>query len=213
MEKMGRNKTRLTELIFIGNRCRFVSTINNGMEKTMKAKRIGYTSILFLAIIGSSLLHAGTGPFDRTVQPVLEAYLKIHEALADDKTDGVNSAAEKIAVLSDNLDPDTVTGEHAAHYEDLPAKIKTAAMKLARGKEIGAMREAFKALSRPMAMWATMSKPEGIYIVYCPMARASWLQTNDDIRNPYHGREMLRCGEIVGGQPHDEDSHGHVKGR
>jgi Cu(I)/Ag(I) efflux system membrane fusion protein len=213
MEKMDRKKTGLTGAVFIGDRSGFVSPINSRTEKTMKTKKIGYTSVLFLAIIGASLLHAGTGPFDRTVQPVLEAYLKIHEALADDKTDGVKSAAEKIAVLSDNLDPGKVTGKHATHYEDLPAKIKTAALKLAQGKKIGPLREAFKALSRPMAMWATMSKPEGIFIVYCPMAKASWLQTDDDIRNPYHGHEMLRCGEIVGGQPHDEDSHRHVKGR
>jgi hypothetical protein len=181
------------------------------MEKTMKMKKIGYKSILFLGIMGSSLLHAGTEQFDQSMQPVVDAYLKIQEALADDQTDGVKKAAEEVAAVSDNVDPYTVTGEHAAHYKDLPKKVKTFALKLAEEKEIGGMREAFKELSRPMAMWATMSKPEGIYLIYCPMAKASWLQTDDDIRNPYHGHEMLRCGEIVGTKPDNEDPHHHMK--
>jgi Cu(I)/Ag(I) efflux system membrane fusion protein len=182
------------------------------MEKTMKMKKIGYTSVVFLAIIGASLLHAGTQQFDHSMQPVVEAYLKIHEALADDKTAGVKGAAEKVAAFSDNLDPDTVTGEHAMHYKDVPANMKKAALKLAKRKDIGAMREAFKELSRPMAMWATMSKPEGIYVVYCPMAKGSWLQTDKVIRNPYHGHEMLHCGEIVGGEADDAVPHDHMTG-
>ncbi|MBW1859814.1 MAG: DUF3347 domain-containing protein [Deltaproteobacteria bacterium] len=177
----------------------------------MKAKKIAYSSMLFWGIMGISLLYAGTEAFDQSMPPVVEEYLKIQEALADDKTDGVKSAAKKVAALSDNLDPNTVTGEHAMHYKDVPANIKTAALKLAKGKEIGAMREAFKELSRPMAMWATMSKPEGIYLVYCPMAKGSWLQTDKVIRNPYHGHEMLHCGEFVDGEPQDENPHHHMK--
>jgi hypothetical protein len=140
-----------------------------------ESKKMGFTSILFLGIMGSCLLYAGTQQFDQSMRPVVEAYLIIQEALAEDKTDGVKTAAEKVAALSDNLDPGTVTGEHATHYKDVPAKIKTSALKLAVGKDIGAMRDAFKELSRPMAMWATMSKPEGIYLVYCRMAKGSWL--------------------------------------
>jgi Cu(I)/Ag(I) efflux system membrane fusion protein len=182
------------------------------MGKTMNMKKIGYTSILFLGILASSLLHAGTQQFDQSMGPVVEAYLKIQEALADDKTDGVKLSAEKVAALSDNLDPGTVSGEHAAHYKDLPVKIKTAALKLAKGKKIGSMRKAFKDLSRPIAMWATMSKPERIYVLYCPMAKASWLQTDENIRNPYYGHKMLRCGKIVGGQPQDDGPQHQLKG-
>lgn len=123
----------------------------------------------------------------------------------------MKSAAERVAALSDNLDSNTVTGERSMHYKDVPAKIKTAALILAQEKELNAMREAFKELSKPMAMWATMSKPEGIYLVYCPMAKGSWLQTDEVIRNPYHGHEMLHCGEIIGGEADDTVSHDHEK--
>lgn len=86
------------------------------------------------------------------------------------------------------------------HYRDLPMKIKRAAQELAQGKEITAMRESFKSLSRPMVMWGTMSKPKGVYVVYCSMAKGSWLQKGKEIRNPYYGHQMLSCGEIVGSE-------------
>lgn len=42
---------------------------------------------------------------------------------------------------------------------------------------------------------------QGWYEAYCPMARegegASWLQPDSELRNPYFGAMMLRCGDIV----------------
>jgi Cu(I)/Ag(I) efflux system membrane fusion protein len=170
----------------------------------MKARNIIGMFLLFGAIMGSSILHAGTEEFDNAMNPILKEYLKIQEALAADKADGVKGAAEKILKLADSLDAKTVTGEHESHYKHVPMKIKEAANKLTNGgKDIGAIRETFKALSKPMAMWATMSKPKDIYVVYCSMAKGSWLQNDKTIRNPYYGHKMLRCGEIVGGAEHD----------
>ena len=170
-------------------------------------KMIGILFLVVVSLTASSLLHAGTEEFDKTMHPILIEYLKIQEVLAADKTDGVKGAAEQIAALADKVDPKKVAGEHAMHYKDLPMKIKKAAQELAQGKEIAAMRDTFKALSRPMAMWGTMSKPQGISVVYCPMAKGSWLQKGKEIRNPYYGDEMLRCGEIVGGEEYDQGAH------
>ncbi|GHG61729.1 hypothetical protein GCM10010919_06490 [Alishewanella longhuensis] len=42
---------------------------------------------------------------------------------------------------------------------------------------------------------------QGWYEAYCPMARsgegASWLQSDSELRNPYFGAMMLRCGDMV----------------
>ena len=36
------------------------------------------------------------------------------------------------------------------------------------------------------------------YRVYCPMKNAEWLQpAKTPIHNPYHGSEMLECGEVM----------------
>jgi hypothetical protein len=58
-----------------------------------------------------------------------------------------------------------------------------------------------------MAMWATMVKPIGINVAYCSMTPGSWLQTGDEIRNPYYGASMLKCGEIVSVGAKEKDQH------
>jgi len=64
-------------------------------------------------------------------------------------------------------------------------------------KEIVSMRTALVDLSKPMVMWASLSKPSGINVVYCSMNPGSWLQKGSKIRNPYYGSKMLSCGQII----------------
>jgi Cu(I)/Ag(I) efflux system membrane fusion protein len=153
---------------------------------------------LALALAGTA--RADTAAFDAQIKPLYLEYQKIHRALAADSDRGIAAAAKKIARLAGKLDPAVVSGKHAGHYKGLPQKIKAAATKLGRAKGIAAKREAFKALSRPLAMWASMSKPEGINVVFCSMARGSWLQSERTIANPYYGAQMPRCGEVVSGR-------------
>jgi hypothetical protein len=35
-----------------------------------------------------------------------------------------------------------------------------------------------------------------VKLTYCPMVKASWLQKEDKIRNPYYGSTMLECGQF-----------------
>ncbi len=148
-----------------------------------------------LANAGSS----STANFDAAMKPVLASYLKIHDALAADTLSGVKTAALAIVTDAKKLDPKGVTGEHAEHYKDLPGKITTAAQHVAAATTLDAARTAFKDLSKPMAMWGTMSKPGGVGVYFCSMAKASWLQKQGDVQNPYFGKDMLGCGEVVGG--------------
>ena len=151
-----------------------------------------------------------TKTFDAAMQPILAAYLQISSTLAADKTDGVVAAAKKISKLSAKPDPKTVKGKHAKHYASMPRKLAEASKKLAAAKEIAAMREALKDLSKPMAMWVTLSKPKDVNVIYCSMAKGSWLQKPGEIANPYYGASMLRCGEVVAG-PGMGKKGGHMK--
>ncbi len=160
-------------------------------------KRLSLTILLLLPL--ATLAHANTTKFDAAMQPVAMEYLKIQEALAADSTKGIAEAAKAISTLAAKLDPKTVTGAHAKHYADLPAKVSAAASTLAAAKDISAAREALKLLSQPLSMWATMSTPAGVDVVYCSMAKGSWLQKAGAVRNPYYGAKMLACGEVVGG--------------
>ncbi len=149
----------------------------------------------------------GTQDFDQRMQPILESYLQIGEALSSDSLEGVRKNAESIAKYAKALGQLSVSGEHAEHYKDIPANLTKAALALSATKALPEAREGFKKLSQPMAMWATMSKPKQIDVVYCSMAKASWVQKHGKIRNPYYGPKMLECGEIVGGDNDQAQAH------
>ncbi len=155
---------------------------------------------LLTAAFAALLAPSGTAAFDAQMQPLAAQYISIQEALAADHNKGVQEAAKAIAAGAKKLDPKTVTGEHATHYAGLPEKIAAAGEALAKETDIKAQREALKKLSQPFAMWATMSKPKGIDVVFCSMAKGSWLQKAGEIRNPYYGASMLKCGSVVGGE-------------
>ncbi len=138
--------------------------------------------------------------FNTSMGQVLTEYLVIQKAFAGDSDAGVAKAAGKIVKLAGKVKTASLAGKHAKHYKKLPGKIKAAAEKLVKAKGIKAGREVYKELSRPLVMWATLSKVMTVNIVFCSMAKGSWLQAEKVIANPYYGASMLRCGEVIGGR-------------
>jgi Cu(I)/Ag(I) efflux system membrane fusion protein len=70
--------------------------------------------------------------------------------------------------------------------------------------DIDAARKAFETLSNELiAVVVQFGIPETqqLYRIYCPMAfnnkGADWLQADKEIRNPYFGASMLKCGEVT----------------
>jgi hypothetical protein len=147
---------------------------------------------------------------DAAMQPVLGEYLKIQKALASDSQSGVAAAAQSIEKLASRLDRQSVKGKNAEHYRALPGKIKAAAGRLQRARTLADCRATFKELSQPMALWASLSRPTEVNVLYCSMAKASWLQKDKVIRNPYYGSQMLSCGEVVSG-PQKGSAGGHME--
>ena len=165
----------------------------DSQENKMKKSMI-VTTVLMMVL---SLSLFGEDLFDETMDKITLEYLKIKDTLANDKTDNVRENAKAIMVLAEKSDISNVAEKHKDHFKKLPTKILTAAKELSEAKDIKAMRAAFNDLSKPMAMWATMVKPSGVNVVYCSMAPGSWLQAGKEIRNPYYGASMLKCGQIV----------------
>jgi hypothetical protein len=151
------------------------------------------TSRILTLLAASALLCATTlraaddpalmGP----VKSVLDHYLRVQDALTRDTTKGIEEDANIIANL--------VRGDD---MKMLSSDIASQADALAKAKDLKAAREAFKPLSKSLIQYMTEKKAgTGVYHeVYCPMAKASWLQKGTDVRNPYYGKEMLTCGEL-----------------
>jgi uncharacterized protein YbjT (DUF2867 family) len=78
------------------------------------------------------------------------------------------------------------------------AKSKAAA--ISKSTDVNAQREQFEALSTSMIALAKATKPAKTYVQFCPMAAegkgASWLSATREVRNPYYGDKMLKCGSV-----------------
>ena len=80
----------------------------------------------------------------------------------------------------------------------LSPEVAKQAETLAKAKDLKAAREAFKPLSASFVKYLADNKAgKGAYHEgYCPMVKASWLQKEKEIRNPYMGKSMLTCGTL-----------------
>ena len=117
---------------------------------------------------------------------VIDPYLKIQAALADDKMDGVKANAGDVATAA------TALGAPAM-------KIDTTAVQLAAVTEIEDARDKFGALSEAIDTYMTglkLKAPEGVKVAFCPMVRKPWLQASATIDNPYYGKSMSTCGSF-----------------
>lgn len=71
-----------------------------------------------------------------------------------------------------------------------------AAEKLAASKSIEDARSAFGVISGEVIK-VVQGQP-GLFVMNCPMVKnGTWVQTISKIENPYMGKKMLECGEIV----------------
>jgi hypothetical protein len=117
---------------------------------------------------------------------VIDPYLKIHAALADDTLEGVRAAAGDVAT--------------AAAALGAPAmKIDTAALQLASATELEDARTKFGVLSEAIAAYMNglhLVPPAGVKVAFCPMVMKPWLQADAAITNPYYGKSMLTCGNF-----------------
>ena len=143
-------------------------------------------TILSLLCFGfSAQAHEGH-QHNKEMENVLQKYLKIQESLANDTLVGVQEAAHVIQKASMQL-----TGEEKKSSKDL----MTAGGALAKAKTVSEAREAFKKLSLPVVAYTERTKPEGVEVLFCSMAKAKWVQKKGDVKNPFYGKEMQTCGE------------------
>jgi RND family efflux transporter MFP subunit len=146
--------------------------------------------------------HAMREPIDvspeelAAIDALAEAYLGIASVLGaeQESTDPVDfgGLARAAAGLRD-----------AAESEELragAAEIAAATDALA-GAAIDEQREGFKAVSDGVIRLVELAPPSGavgeqLYVVHCPMAPGSWLQTSEVVANPYYADSMKRCGSV-----------------
>jgi len=154
----------------------------------MKLTSIATTLLAVAGLLFNISVRAADEPaLMQPVKSVLDHYLMIQTELAKDSVKGLDEHANAIAkaVKGDSM-------------KMLSPDVAKQAEALAKAKDIKAAREAFKPLSASLVKYLADNKAgKGTYHeAYCPMVKASWLQTSKDITNPYMGKSMLTCGVL-----------------
>jgi Cu(I)/Ag(I) efflux system membrane fusion protein len=137
----------------------------------------------------------------QALAPVFAGYFEAQQALAadDPATASRGFAALGLAItgVDTSLLPEAARARFAAEAERLRSAVAAAA----RASDVSALRTAFFDASQALlAIETAFGHPgDGVHFeMHCPMARdgkgASWLQASDELRNPYYGASMLRCG-------------------
>jgi len=117
---------------------------------------------------------------------IIDPYLKIQSALAEDSVDGVRQNAGNIATAASGL------GSPAM-------KIDMAAVQLTSAGDLADARDKFGRLSEAIDAYMTglhLAPPEGVRVAICPMVNKPWLQEGSMLANPYYGKGMPTCGSF-----------------
>lgn len=137
------------------------------------------------------------------VEKVMKAYMKLKNALVNDDKTIAQQRLESVKSAVASVDMSLFEGAAHKHWMVVRNELNENAESMNKATDIKAMRQYFKPFSETMIRMANAFGPFSVtlYVQHCPMADsdkgANWLSLSDDIRNPYFGNKMLKCGEVT----------------
>ena len=134
----------------------------------------------------------------QAVDRLARAYLTLHGLLAQDKAAGADAQLEAIRAAATELAESKNPGVRARAEAVARAAVR-------QPDDLARLRAAFKSLSTAVIDLVRRSPPTtavapALREVFCPMAKAPWLQTAAEVQNPYYGKghKMYDCGDVKG---------------
>ena len=146
--------------------------------------------LVLLAALGAAP-RTDAQPAGGTAPVLLSEYLKIHDALASDRVEGVVAAAQRIAATAGETSS-RAGGDEKALY----AALAGAAGRM-EGRDLAVLRARLGELTAALKAVLRASDAKGWRLFRCSMVDAEWIQADEKVRNPYYGPSMLSCGEPV----------------
>ncbi len=133
----------------------------------------------------------------------VDTYLKMKDAFVATDEKQVEIEAGKLLLELDNIDMGLLKGDAHNEWMRLLKPIKDNINGIVSMKGIEMKRSHFSIVSNKLTEAIEkfgISSPTPLYLEYCPMAfddkGAFWISNQKEIRNPYFGDMMLKCGEV-----------------
>ena len=135
---------------------------------------------------------------DAKAEAILNDYFNLKDALVNDD----NSKAKELGnTLTNSLkafDTSKYADEEKPELKDIIEDATEHAEHISES-DIKHQREHFKVLSKDITdMVAITGTKSKLYVQFCPMydGGTSWLSMKEEVRNPYYGSQMLKCGKV-----------------
>lgn len=138
-----------------------------------------------------------------STEAIINGYLKIKNALANDKSKEATTAANDFAKAVSATNSSKIDSKLVDKYKTITESAKKQAGLIATNDgKITQQRMYFAVLSKDIAsLLATFGTNKKLYQDYCPMydqgKSGYWISEIKEIRNPYYGSEMLTCGGMI----------------
>lgn len=188
----------------------------------MIKRRIGTVALVTTALLSLSFKDANANKIDASVsneilqeanntkyfttnifqasdaEVILKNYFNLKNALVHDNSNKAKDLGMTLSKSLNSFDASNFSTKEQMEIKEIANNAQKHAKKISES-EIKDQRKHFKALSKEMtAMVAITGTTTKIYQQFCPMydGGTAWLSTKEEIRNPYYGSQMLKCGKI-----------------
>ena len=163
--------------------------------------------------------------FRSQLSQLIPAYLSIGQALSADDGDSAVRAVARLRQVVDAINPQSLVGQTSERWNVERNSLSTIVARLSNANDLASLRAAFALLSDELlALHRTFGFPNSdqLFELHCPMAfegrGASWIQSNNAVRNPYYGASMLKCADKVKplgvkSEPKTDEHAGHDHGQ
>jgi len=131
-------------------------------------------------------------------QAVLNDYFNLKDALVGDDNAKAKELGATLAKKFENLDISNYSDAQKANLKDIIEDAVEHAEHISES-DIKHQREHFKVLSKDVTDMVAITGTENtLFEQFCPMydGGSAWLSINEEVRNPYYGSKMLKCGKV-----------------
>lgn len=137
---------------------------------------------------------------DTRAEAILKDYFNLKDALVGDDNDKAKELGGILVKSLKSFDASKYSESEKSELNDIIEDATEHAEHISES-DIKHQREHFKVLSKDVTdMVAITGTGMKIYEQFCPMydnnKGGAWLSMNEEIRNPYFGDQMLKCGKV-----------------
>lgn len=140
-------------------------------------------------------------PMKRNLAQLLDEYIVLKDALVESNAAAAKEAANAVLTSANAMPVATIMEPDQKDYaEQQIDAVRNSSARIAGTNDLAEQRNSLEDLSEAVfsltkAFGATDKK---VFYQHCPMVNknqgAYWVSTNPEIRNPYFGSSMLKCG-------------------